>query len=115
MNGILEPSIFIVRHLKNFYYVGMFVLSLIALYAAYRTRLFRFSMLLYALSASICLLWELALFSTDLRGYNYLEIIELFYHALTEAGPGLIMMALTAHIMGIIDLSRFKDGSGGAA
>jgi hypothetical protein len=43
------------------------------------------------------------------RNYNFSPAIELLYHALTEAGPGLIIMILFAHKIKIIDISEYSD------
>ena len=66
-------------------------------------------MFLWLSTAIIGLLWEITLFSTDMRHYNFAAEIELFYHALTEGGPGLIVMTIFADKIGIIDLSRYKE------
>ena len=97
------------RNLYNYYYVGMAIISFIAIFLAYRTRLLRFSLLLWAFSGLICLIWEASLFFSGIRDYNYIGIIELLYHALTEAGPGLIIMVITAEKIKMIDLERFRE------
>ena len=106
----LFMDILVERNLRNFYYLAMALISLLAIYIAKRTRLVRFSLLLWLFSGTICLLWETYLFVTGSRSYEYYAIVELLYHALTEAGPGLIIMTIGAHYMGIIDLSRFREG-----
>lgn len=107
--SVLFQEIDIIRNLQNFYYVGLAILSFLAVYAAFKERLFRFSMLLWLFSGLICLLWESYLFFTGTRGYNYFAVAELLYHALTEAGPGLILMLLVGNKLGIIDLSEFQE------
>jgi len=109
---ILFREIIVERNLRNFYYIGMGVISIIALVLARKTRFVRFSMLLWLFSGMICFLWEFTLFVTGSRSYNFHGIVELIYHALTEAGPGLIIMVITAHYTGLIDISRFRDGGG---
>ena len=105
----MMAAIYIIRHMKNFYYICMAALSFIAIYMSCRMGFVRFCTYLWLFSGSICFLWELTLFLLGSRSYNHLELIELFYHAITEAGPGLIIMTLTAHKLGIIDISRYKD------
>ncbi|MCK4415637.1 MAG: hypothetical protein KAU84_00645 [Thermoplasmatales archaeon] len=91
------------------FYIFMLFFSVFAIFLARRYRLFRFSMLLWLSSAIICLLWEVVLFGSGLRHYSFLATAELLYHALTEAGPGLIVMAIFADKVGIIDLSEYKE------
>ena len=91
------------------FYIFMLFFSVFAIFLARRYRLFRFSMLLWLSSAIICLLWEVVLFSSGMRYYSFLAAAELLYHALTEAGPGLIVMAIFAEKVGIIDLSEYKE------
>ncbi|MCK5261696.1 MAG: hypothetical protein KAJ44_05910 [Thermoplasmatales archaeon] len=90
------------------FYIFMLFFTVFAIFLARRYRLFRFSMLLWLSSAIICLLWEVVLFGSGLRHYSFSEV-ELLYHALTEAGPGLIVMAIFADKVGIIDLSEYKE------
>jgi len=49
------------------------------------------------------------LFTAGLRHYSFFSSAELMYHAITEGGPGLIIMAIFADYVGIIDLSDFKE------
>ena len=66
-------------------------------------------MLLWLSAAIIGLIWEILLFSTGLRHYSFLSSAELLYHAITEGGPGLIIMAIFADKVGLIDLSEYKE------
>lgn len=91
------------------FYIFMLFFSIFALFLAKRYRLFRFSILLWVSSAIICLIWEIVLFTSGLRNYSFLSVAELLYHALTEAGPGLIVMVIFADKFGIIDISEYKD------
>ena len=91
------------------FYIFMLFFSIFAIFLARRYRLFRFSMLLWFSSAIICLLWEIALFGSGLRHYSFFAVGELLYHAITEAGPGLIVMTIFADKVGIIDLSEYKE------
>jgi hypothetical protein len=49
------------------------------------------------------------LFVTGSRTYNFSAALELPYHALTEAGPGLIIMILFAHKINLIDITEYSD------
>jgi hypothetical protein len=80
-----------------------------AVFLARRYKLFRFSMSLWLSVTIIGLLWEGMLFSFGLRHYSFFSSAELIYHAITEGGPGLIVMAIFADKFGIIDLSDYKD------
>jgi hypothetical protein len=102
-------SITVSRRLTNSYYIIMLIISLIAIVLMFRMRFKRFSMYLWLISGLICLLWELYLFVTGARHYNFLPALELPYHALTEAGPGLIIMILFAHKIKIIDITEYSD------
>ena len=102
-------SITVSRRLTNSYYIVMLIITLIAIFLMFRMRFKRFSMYLWLISGLICLFWELYLFITGARHYNFLPALELPYHALTEAGPGLIIMILFAHKIKIIDISEYSD------
>jgi len=67
-------------------------------------------MFLWLSVAIIGLIWEGLLFASGLRYYSFLPSAELLYHAITEGGPGLIVMAIFADKVGIIDLSDYKEG-----
>jgi len=105
---LFEP-IEITRHLYNIYYYFMIVVCLVAIFFAYRSNLKKFSLIVWILAAIICLCWEFSLFIFNARTYNFWAISELIYHGITEAGPGLIIMLITAHKLKIIDLSGFMD------
>ena len=66
-------------------------------------------MLLWLSAALIGLAWEVVLFSSGLRHYSFLSAAELMYHAITEGGPGLIIMTIFADKVGLIDLSDYKE------
>lgn len=102
-------SITVSRRLTNSYYIVMSIITLIAIVVMFRMRFKRFSMYLWLISGLICLFWELYLFITGARHYNFLPALELPYHALTEAGPGLIIMILFAHKIKIIDITEYSD------
>ena len=75
----------------------------------YKMKFKRFSIYLWLISGLICLFWELYLFITGSRTYNFSPALELPYHALTEAGPGLIIMILFAHKIKLIDITDYAD------
>jgi hypothetical protein len=102
-------SITVSRRLTNSYYLIMMIITLIAVVLMFRLRFKRFSIYLWLISGLICLIWELYLFITGARSYNFLPALELPYHALTEAGPGLIIMILFAHKIKLIDISEYSD------
>jgi hypothetical protein len=87
----------------------MLFFTIFAVYLAKRYRLFRFSMYLWLSVAIIGLIWEVLLFTSGLRHYSFLSSAELMYHAITEGGPGLIIMVIFADYVGIIDLSDYKE------
>jgi hypothetical protein len=87
----------------------MFSLMLSAVLLAYKFKLLRFSALLWIVAGGIGLLWESALYATGVRTYTFSPVLELLYHALTEAGPGLIIMVIFAWKIGMIDISEFQD------
>lgn len=102
-------SIKVSRNLTNGYYIIMLIITLIAVILLMKMRFKRFSMYLWLISGLICLFWELYLFFTGTRSYNFYPALELPYHALTEAGPGLIIMILFAHKIKLIDISDYSD------
>jgi len=102
-------SIQVSRKLTNSYYLIMLVITLIAVFLLFKMRFRRFSFNLWLISGLICLLWEAYLFTTGARHYNFAPALELPYHALTEAGPGLIIMILFAHKIKLIDISEYSD------
>ena len=102
-------TITVSRRLTNAYYLVMLIISIIAIYLAYKMRFKRFSFFLWLISGLICLLWESYLFLTGARNYNFAALPELLYHALTEAGPGLIIMILFAHKIKLIDITEYSD------
>lgn len=101
------------RHLNNGYFVIMALISVSAIAYAWLTRFKWLSMYLWLIAGTIGLLWETSLFVLGSRSYDFLSIAELVYHALTEAGPGLIIATITAHYAGIVDLERFHDPADG--
>ena len=106
----LFTEIEISRHFQTqTFYIFMLFFTIFAVYLAKRYRLFRFSMYLWLSVTIIGLIWEVLLFSAGLRHYSFLSSAELMYHAITEGGPGLIIMAIFADYFGIIDLSDYKE------
>jgi hypothetical protein len=106
----LLKDIEISRHFQTqTFYIFMLFFTIFAVYLAKRYRLFRFSMLLWLSVAIIGLIWEIVLFTSGLRHYSFLSSAELLYHAVTEGGPGLIVMTIFADYVGIIDLSDYKE------
>jgi len=87
----------------------MLFFTVFAVIVAKKCRLFRFSMYIWLSVTIIGLLWEMTLFSLGLRQYNFLAELELLYHAITEGGPGLIIMIIFADKIGFIDLSEYKE------
>lgn len=107
---VLLKDITISRSFQTqFFYIFMFCFTIFAIWLARRYRLFKFSMLLWLAAAIIGLIWEIVLFSTGLRQYSFLSSAELLYHAVTEGGPGLIIMVIFADKIGLIDLSEYKE------
>ncbi len=107
----LFEDIVIRRSFYNTYYVAIAVIMALALYIAVHYRFKRLSFFLWLTSGIIGFGWELSLFALGLRHYNpgFIPQLELFYHALTEAGPGLIIMIVAAHQWGIVDLTEYGD------
>ena len=106
----LFTEIEISRHFQTqTFYIFMLFFTIFAVFLAKRYRLFRFSMYLWLSVAIIGLIWEVLLFTSGLRHYSFLSSAELMYHAITEGGPGLIIMAIFADYVGIIDLSDYKE------
>ena len=103
-------EIIVSRRLTNAYYIIMLIITLIAIFLAYKLQFKRFSSYLWLVSGFICLLWEIYLFATGGRHYNFAPALELLYHAITEAGPGLIIMILFAHKIKLIDITEYSDG-----
>jgi len=91
------------------FYLFMFFFSLFALFLAWRSRLLRLSLLLWACAAIIGLLWEAGLFAAGARRYSFAALAELLYHAVTEGGPGLIVMVVFADWVGLVDLGPYKE------
>jgi len=110
ISQILLEEIVVSRHFTTqIFYLFMLGFTIFSVYLAKRYRLFRFSMLLWLSAALIGLAWEVVLFSSGLRHYSFLSAAELMYHAITEGGPGLIVMAIFADWIGFIDLSEYKE------
>ncbi len=108
---LLLQNITISRHFQTqIFYIFMLVFTIFSVFLAKKYRLFKFSMLLWLSAALIGLAWEVALFSSGLRHYSFLSALELLYHAITEGGPGLIVMTIFADKIGLIDLSEYKEG-----
>jgi len=94
------------------FYIFMLFFAIFAIWLSRRYRLFKFSMLLWLSAALIGLAWEVVLFASGMRHYSFLSSLELLYHAITEGGPGLIVMAIFADKVGLIDLSEYKEQGG---
>lgn len=94
----------------QFFYIFMLFFTIFSILLAKKYRLFRFSMLLWLSVTIIGLTWEIVLFSSGLRYYSFLSVAELLYHAITEGGPGLIVMTIFADKIGLIDLTEYKEG-----
>ena len=106
----LFKEIEISRHFQTqIFYIFMLIFTIFAIYLAKRYKLFKFSMLLWLSAALIGLIWEVVLFTSGLRQYSFLSSLELIYHAITEGGPGLIVMTIFLDKIGIIDLSEYKE------
>ncbi|MCK4996182.1 MAG: hypothetical protein KAR55_04770 [Thermoplasmatales archaeon] len=106
----LFKEIEISRHFQTqTFYIFMLFFTVFAVYLAKRYRLFRFSMLLWLSVALIGLVWEILLFISGMRHYSFLSSAELLYHAITEGGPGIIIITIFADKVGIIDLSDYKE------
>ena len=97
------------RDFFNSFYVAMFIIMLVAIFAMFRARLVKFSILLWVVSATINLLWEASLYLAGSRQYNFYAVVELLYHVLTEAGPGLIIMVVVAERLNIINIKFLHD------
>ena len=109
--GWLFKEIEVSRHFQTqTFYIFMLFFTIFAIYLAKRYRLFKFSMFLWLSVAIIGLIWEVLLFASGMRHYSFLSSAELLYHAITEGGPGLIIMAIFADFVGIVDLSDYKEG-----
>jgi len=91
------------------FYIFMLFFAIFAIWLSRRYRLFKFSLLLWLSAALIGLIWEAVLFGTGLRHYSFWSTAELLYHAITEGGPGLIVMAIFADKVRLVDLSEYKD------
>ena len=103
-------DITISRHFQTqFFYIFMLIFTIFAIVLAKKYRLFKFSLLLWLSSGIIGLIWEVVLFGTGARYYSFFAVAELLYHAITEGGPGLIVMAIFADKVGLIDLSEYKE------
>ena len=110
LGQLLLDEIVVSRHFETqIFYIFMLVFTVFSVYMAKRYRLFKFSMLLWLGAALIGLAWEVVLFSSGLRHYSFLSAAELLYHAITEGGPGLIIMTIFADKIGLIDLSEYKE------
>jgi hypothetical protein len=87
----------------------MLIITLISIILAVKLCFKRFSAYLWLISGLICFAWEIYLFTTGGRNYNFNPILELLYHAITEAGPGLIIMILFGHKIKLFDISEYSD------
>jgi hypothetical protein len=93
----------------QFFYIFMFLFSISVVVIAWKRRLLRFSLLLWSCAFIIGLTWEIVLFSLGKRHYHFWPPCEIIYHALTEGGPGLIVMVLFADKAGIINCEQYKE------
>lgn len=93
----------------QFFYIFLFFFSFVAVILAKKCRLFRFSLFLWLCAFVIGLTWEIVLFSLGKRMYHFWPPLEIIYHAVTEGGPGLIIMVLFADKTGIINLEQYKE------
>jgi len=109
--SVFLKEVVIRREFYNGYYVAMAIIMALAIYLAYNYKLVKFSGLLWLSSGTICLIWEGVLLLSGARHYNFFASLELLYHALTEAGPGLIIMAVAMDRWGIVSLEHLKDSS----
>jgi hypothetical protein len=91
------------------FYIFMLFFTIFSLILAKKYQLFRFSLFLWLSVTLIGLIWEIILFSSGLRHYSFLSSLELVYHAITEGGPGLIVMTIFADKIGLIDLSDYRE------
>ncbi len=107
---LLEDIVISRSFQTQFFYIFMLFFTIFSVFLAKKYRLFRFSLLLWLSVTVIGLAWELVLFSSGLRHYSFLSVVELLYHAITEGGPGLIVMTIFADKIGFIDLSKYKEG-----
>ncbi|MEM2899318.1 MAG: hypothetical protein QXT63_00860 [Thermoplasmata archaeon] len=110
MMEILYETTIIERNISNTFYFGMAIITIIAVYLMFQQRLVRFSLLLWLISGTIDLLWESYLFFQGQREYSgIMSAFELLYHAVTEAGPGLIIMVIMAEKLKLLDLTKFRE------
>ena len=100
----ITDTVIISRHWHNIYYIIIGIWALITIYYIYRTDNKRFLSILWAVSALICLSWELALYLLYNRTYTF-GILELAYHGMTEASIPIIWT--------VILLNRLKLIQGG--
>ncbi len=108
--ALLQKDIVISRFFQTqIFYIFMLFFTIFAVWLARRYRLFKFSLSLWFSAALIGLIWEIVLFGLGLRHYSFWAAAELMYHVITEGGPGLIVMAIFADKVGIIDLSDYKE------
>ena len=107
----LLDEIIIRRTYVNAYYVVMPAIALLAYWVARRSGFLRMSGYLWVISGAICLAWEVTLYLLGMRHYNpgWWSVGELLFHALLEAGPGLILMLIVGHRAGIISLEDVRD------
>jgi hypothetical protein len=98
------------RDFYNSFYVIMLIITLISIYMMFRAKLVKFSILLWVTSGIINLIWEASLYAAGSRQYSFYAVAELFYHVLTEAGPGLIIMVIVAEWLNIIKIKHLHDG-----
>jgi hypothetical protein len=104
----LFEELLVQRHFANqSFYVFMVFFSIFAVWWAWRYRLLKFSLLLWLAAGLIGLAWEVTLFASGLRGYSFSG--ELFLHAVTEGGPGLMIMVIFADWVGMIDVDEYKE------
>jgi hypothetical protein len=97
------------REFYNGFYFVMFIITVISIILMWRTKLIKFSLLLWFVSGFINILWEGSLYLGGSRQYTF-GGAELLYHALTEAGPGLIIMVVTAEKLKLINIKHLHDG-----
>ncbi len=113
----LTDPVTISRHLVNAYFLVMAIISIVAIVLAIRTRFKWMAIYLWMMAGLIGLVWEVTLFMGGSRDYALANAGELFYHALTEGGSGLVITFIFANWIGIIDASRYRDpepeGKGG--
>lgn len=102
------------RYVGNWYYLMMFGFLVLAFFLANKKGILRFGFVLYVTGVVLNFLWEVNMIIQGARIYqsSFEFTLQLLFQVLTEFGPFVIIIALIADWLKILDLSDYRDKNG---